>query len=87
MNIFQKLFQRKKIVEPLKNDTTILKPIPEVKKKIYGEDYFNCHYCSKEVIIEPLKVFTTNVRSCDGNYFFPGKGYQCPHCQKTCIIG
>lgn len=86
MNIF-KIFKRKKISEPLKNDSANFTPIPEANKKIYGEDYFNCHYCGKEIIIEPLKIFPTNVRSCDGNYFFPGKGYLCPHCLKTCIIG
>lgn len=86
MNIF-KIFQRKKIAEPLKIDSAKFAPIPEAKQKIFGEDYFVCHYCGKEVTIEQSKIFPSSVRSCDGIYYFQGIGYQCPHCLKTCVIG
>ena len=73
------LFKRKS----KKVEAKIIEPV----NGIIPENGVQCHYCGKLFEIQPSKAFPTNVRSCDGNYFFQGKGYLCPHCLKTCIIG
>jgi hypothetical protein len=59
---------------------------PKIINGAIPENHIMCNTCGKIFEIIPSKIYRTQIRALYQDYFFPGKGYLCPYCQKECII-